>query len=319
MKKNNKQLISIIVPCYNEEEAIPIFYTEIEKIREKMKEVDFEYIFVNDGSKDKSIEQMRKLAKKNKCVRYISFSRNFGKEAGMFAGLENAKGDYVAIMDVDLQDPPEMIQKMYEIMQKEDYDCVALHSPEHKGYSIIRKLFTNIWYKLIGKISTTEQVPGARDFRLMKRKMVDAILSLKEYNRYSKGIFSFVGFNTKWIKYEAPDRAVGTTKWSFWKLFKYALEGILAFSTTPLVMSAFIGLILCIVAFVFLIVIIVKTLVWGDPVGGWPSLACIIIFSSGLQLLFLGIIGMYLSKTYLEVKNRPIYIIKETEEDLKEE
>ena len=313
----NKKLISIIVPCYNEEESIPLFYKEIEKVRNKLSEVDFEYIFIDDGSKDKSLEEMRKLALENSCVRYIDFSRNFGKEAGMYAGLEASKGDYVAIMDVDLQDPPEMILDMYKTLTTEDYDCVALHSPDHKDYGFIRKLFTKMWYSLIGKISTTKQVAGARDFRLMKRNMVDAIISMKEYNRYSKGIFSFVGYKTKWIKYETPKRVVGKTKWSFWKLFKYALEGILAFSTTPLVMAAVLGLILCFIAFVAIIVIIVKTIVWGDPVGGWPSLACIIIFTSGLQLLFLGIIGMYLSKTYLEVKERPIYFIRETEKDLK--
>lgn len=315
--KKSKKLISIIVPCYNEEESIPLFYKEIEKVRKKISEADFEYIFINDGSKDKSLEEMRKLALENSCVRYIDFSRNFGKEAGMYAGLEASKGDYVAIMDVDLQDPPEMLIDMYNTLETEDYDCVALHSPDHKDYSIIRKMFTKMWYSLIGKISTTKQVAGARDFRLMKRKMVDAIINMKEYNRYSKGIFSFVGYKTKWIKYETPKRVAGKTKWSFWKLFKYALEGILAFSTTPLVMAAVFGLILCFVALAAIIVIIVKTLVWGDPVDGWPSLACIIIFTSGLQLFFLGIIGMYLSKTYLEVKNRPIYFVRETEEDLK--
>jgi glycosyltransferase involved in cell wall biosynthesis len=313
----NKKLISIIVPCYNEEESIPLFYKEIEKVRNKLTEVDFEYIFIDDGCKDNSLGEIRELARKNSCVRYISMSRNFGKEAGMYAGLEASKGDYVAIMDVDLQDPPEMILDMYKTLTTEDYDCVALHSPDHKDYGFVRKLFTKMWYSLIGKISTTKQVAGARDFRLMKRKMVDAIISMKEYNRYSKGIFSFVGYKTKWIKYETPKRVAGKTKWSFWKLFKYALEGILAFSTTPLVMAAVFGLILCFIAFVAIIVIIVKTLVWGDPVGGWPSLACIIIFTSGLQLFFLGIIGMYLSKTYLEVKNRPIYFVRETEEDLK--
>ena len=317
MKKTEKDLITIIVPCYNEEETLPLFYKEIIKVSKKMKAVDFEFLFVNDGSKDRTLEIIKEYSNKDLRVRYISFSRNFGKEAAMIAGLEYSRGDYVAIMDADLQDPPEMIIKMYDIIQNEKYDCVALHSPKHKGYSLLRKIFTNIFYKLVGKISTTSQIPGARDFRLMKRKMVDAIISMKEYNRYSKGIFSFVGFDTKWIEYEAPDRVAGNTKWSFWKLFKYAIEGIVAFSTTPLVISAVIGLLLCFLAFIFLIIIIVKTLVWGDPVGGWPSLACIIIFSSGLQLLFLGIIGMYLSKTYLEVKQRPIYIIKETEKDIR--
>lgn len=311
-----KEKISIVVPCYNEEESLPIFYKEIDKVSKEMKNVEFEFIFVNDGSKDKTLSILRDMSKKDKRVRYISFSRNFGKEAGMYAGLSNVTGDYAAIMDADMQDPPEMVKMMYETIQEEGYDCVALCSPSHEGYSFIRKFFTNCWYKLIGAISSTPQVPGARDFRLMKRKMVDAIVDIGEYNRYSKGIFSFVGFDTKWIDYKAPDRVAGETKWNFWKLFKYALEGILAFSTTPLVMSAFIGIVFCIIAFIAIIFIIIKTLAWGDPVSGWPSLACLIIFMGGLQLFFFGIMGMYLSKTYLEVKKRPIYISKETEEDL---
>ena len=312
----SKEKISIIVPCYNEEDALPIFYNEIDKVSKDMGNVSFEFLFINDGSKDKTLDILKEISKKDKRVRFISFSRNFGKEAGMYAGLENATGDYVAIMDADMQDPPEMVKKMYAIIQEDDYDCVALYTKNHKDYSFIRKFFTKCWYKLIGMISSTPQVPGARDFRLMKRKMVDAIVSMREYNRYSKGIFSFVGFKTKWIDYTAPGRVAGVTKWSFWKLFKYALEGILAFSTTPLVISAFIGLIFCLIAFISIIVIIAKTLIWGDPVGGWPSLACIIIFIGGIQLFFFGVMGMYLSKLYLEVKKRPIYIIKETENDL---
>lgn len=312
-----KEKISIIVPCYNEEESLPIFYEEINKVSHKLKNVEFEFLFINDGSKDKTIDILRKLSKTDNRVRYISFSKNFGKEAGMYAGLENATGNFVAVMDADMQDPPEMIVEMYKSMKEENYDCIALCSPSHEGYSKIRKFFTNCWYKLIAKISATPQVPGARDFRLMNRRMVDAIVSMAEYNRYSKGIFSFVGFDTKWIEYTAPDRVAGESKWSFWKLFKYALEGILAFSTTPLVLSALIGILFCLIAFIAIIVIIIKTIIYGDPVGGWPSLACIIIFVSGVQLFFLGIIGMYLSKTYLEVKKRPIYIIKETEQDLK--
>ena len=315
MKK--KELISLIVPCYNEEESLPLFYKATEKLMKKMSFADFELIFINDGSKDKTLEILRQLAKKDKRVRYISFSRNFGKEAGMFAGLENSKGDYVAIMDADMQDPPEMVEKMYEIITEEDYDCAALYTKTHSDYTFMRKVLTKCWYKLIGAISDTEQIPGARDFRLMKRKMVDAIVSMKEYNRYTKGIFPFVGFETKWIDYETPDRAAGKSKFNFIKLFKYAMEGILAFSTTPLVISAFVGLLFCIVAAISIVFIVIKTLLFGDPVGGWPSLACILIFVSGVQLLFLGVIGMYLSKTYLEVKNRTIYIIKETEEDIK--
>lgn len=309
----SKEKISIIVPCYNEEEALPIFYKEINRVSKEMKSVDFEFLFINDGSRDKTLDILRDLSKKDKRVRFISFSRNFGKEAGMYAGLENATGDYVAIMDADMQDPPEMVKTMYDSIQNEGYDCVALYTKNHKDYSFIRKFFTKCWYKLIGMISSTPQVPGARDFRLMKRKMVDAIISMGEYNRYSKGIFSFVGFNTKWIDYTAPGRVAGVTKWSFWKLFKYALEGILAFSTTPLILAALVGLIFCLLAFFVIVFIIVKTLVWGDPVSGWPSLACIVIFVGGLQLFFFGIMGMYMSKLYLEVKKRPIYIISETE------
>lgn len=312
-----KEKISIIVPCYNEEESLPIFYKEIDKISKEMKEVIFEFLFINDGSRDKTLEILRNMAKKDDRVRYISFSRNFGKEAGMWAGLENATGDYVAIMDADMQDPPSKIKEMYNILvTEEDYDCVGLYTVNHKDYSFFRKLCTNIWYKIIAKISNNRQVPGVRDFRLMRRPMVNAVLEMKEYNRYTKGIFSFVGFNTFWIEFETGDRVAGTSKYSFWKLFKYAIEGIVSFSTTPLVLSALIGLLFCLVAFILLIVIIVKTLVWGDPVSGWPSLACIVVFFSGIQLFFLGIIGIYLSKTYLEVKKRPIYIVKETEKDL---
>lgn len=315
MRSMKKEKISIVVPCYNEEESLPIFYQEITKIAKEMKKVDFEFVFINDGSKDKTLSILRDLSKKDERVRYISLSRNFGKEGGMYAGLENATGDYIAIMDADMQDPPEMIKIMYHDIKEQGYDCVALCSPKHKNYGILRRFLTSCWYKIIGKISSTPQVPGAREFRLMKRKMVNAILSMKEYNRYSKGIFSFVGFNTKWIEYEAPDRVAGKSKYSIIKLFKYALEGILAFSTTPLVISAVVGLIFCLIAFIAIIVIIVKTLIFGDPVGGWPSLACMIMFVSGVQLFFLGVIGMYLSKLYLEVKKRPIYITSETEKD----
>lgn len=313
----SKEKISIIVPCYNEEESLPIFYKEIDKISKEMKVVDFEFLFINDGSRDKTLSILRDMAKKDKRVRYISFSRNFGKEAGMWAGLENANGDYVAIMDADMQDPPSKVKEMYDILSKDkEYDCVGLYTIDHKDYSFFRKICTNIWYKLIAKISNNRQVPGVRDFRLMRRQMVDAILEMKEYNRYTKGIFSFVGFNTKWLEFKTGDRVAGTSKFNFWKLFKYALEGIVSFSTAPLVLSAIIGVIFCFIAFVAILVIIIKTLAFGDPVSGWPSLACIIIFVSGVQLFFLGVIGMYLSKTYLEVKKRPIYIVKETEKDV---
>lgn len=306
--------ISIIVPCYNEEEAMPIFYEEIVKVAKEMKKVDFEFIFVNDGSQDKTLEVARELHQKDERVRYVSFSRNFGKEAGMLAGLEAARGDYVAIMDVDLQDPPYLIKDMYNIIKEEDYDCVATRRVSRKGEPPIRSFFARCYYKLINKISKTEIVDGARDFRLMTRQMVDSILELKEYNRYSKGIFSWVGYDTKWLEYENVERVAGTTKWSFWKLFLYSLESIIAFSTVPLSIAAVVGVLFCLIAFILIIFVIVKTLTVGDPVAGWPSLVCIIFLVSGIQLFCLGIIGQYLAKTYLETKNRPIYIVKETEE-----
>lgn len=307
--------ISIVVPCYNEEEAIPIYYKEMSKIVKKMDKVSFELIFVDDGFKDKTLEVLKELSKKDKKVRFISFSRNFGKEAGIFAGLEYATGDYVATMDVDLQDPPYLLEEMFNSLETTDYDCVASRSVSRNGYSFFRKIFTKWFYGIIAKISKTEMVDGARDFRLMKRKMVDAIISLKEYNRYSKGIFSWVGFKTKWITFENQERVAGTTKWNFWKLFVYAIDGIVGFSTKPLILSTLIGIILCAIAFIYMIFIIVKTLMYGDPATGWPSLTCILLFTSGIQLLCTGIIGEYLAKTYLETKNRPIYIIRETEND----
>jgi len=306
--------ISIIVPCYNEEEAVPIFYEEIVKVAKNMKKVDFEFIFVNDGSKDRTLDVARQLHEKDERVRYVSFSRNFGKEAGMLAGLEAARGDYVAIMDVDLQDPPHLIEEMYETLKIEDYDCVATRRVSRDGEPPIRSFFARCYYKLINKISKTEIVDGARDFRLMTRQMVDSILELKEYNRFSKGIFSWVGYNTKWLEYKNVERVAGTTKWSFWKLFLYSLESIVAFSTVPLSIAAVMGILFCLIAFIMIIFIVVKTLTVGDPVAGWPSLVCIIFFVSGVQLFCLGVIGQYLAKTYLEVKNRPVYIIKETEE-----
>lgn len=310
--------ISIVVPCYNEEESLPLFYKEVNKVTETMKEkAEFEFVFVNDGSKDNTLEELRNLARKDKRVRYISFSRNFGKEAGMLAGLENATGDYITTMDADLQDPPTLLEEMFDTLESGEYDCCATKSTNRKGYSFLRKTFTKWFYDIIGKISKTEMVPGARDFRLMTRQMVDAIISMREYNRYSKGLFSFVGFKTKWIDFEIEDRAAGTSKFNFWKLFSYAIEGIVAFSTAPLVFAALVGVIFCFIAFILIIFIIVKTLVWGDPVGGWPSMACILFFVGGIQLFCTGIIGEYLAKTYLETKHRPVYIVKETEKDLK--
>ena len=309
--------ISVVVSCYNEEKALPLFYEEMERVRKKDFEgiVEFEYIFVNDGSKDNTLKIIKELNQKDPKVRYISFSRNFGKEAAMYAGLEAAEGDYVTLMDADLQDPPALLKQMYDAIKNEGYDSVGTRRVTRKGEPPIRSFFARMFYKIINKMSNIEMVDGARDYRLMKRQVVDSIISLKEYNRYSKGLFSFVGFDTKWIEYENVERVAGETKWSFWKLFKYALEGITAFSTTPLIFSSIVGLIFCLVAFIAIIFIKVKTLVYGDPTAGWPSMACIIVFVSGIQLFTIGIIGQYLSKTYLEVKKRPIYIIKETEKD----
>lgn len=309
--------ISLVVPCYNEQEVIEIFYAEISKVKREFKNVVFEIIFVNDGSKDNTLNLMRKLSK-NKDVRYLSFSRNFGKEAAMYAGLEASTGDYVAIMDADLQDPPFLLKEMYDILETGEYDSVATRRVSRKGEPIIRSFFARMYYKLINKISKTEIVDGARDFRLMTRQMVNSVLSLKEYNRFSKGIFSWVGYRTKWLEYENVERVAGTSKWSFFKLFLYSLESIVAFSTVPLSIASVMGILFCFIAFILIILIIVRTLVYGDPTSGWPSTVCIMFFIGGIQLLCLGIMGQYLSKTYLEVKKRPIYIVAETEKDTKD-
>lgn len=310
-----KKILSIIVPCYNEEQALPFFYQEIDKVSKELKELNFEFIFVNDGSKDKTLEVLKEYHQKDKRVKYLSFSRNFGKEAAMYAGLEHAKGDYVTIMDADLQDPPSLLKEMYQLTEKEGYDCVGTRRVTRKGEPPIRSFCARLFYKLINRLSKVEMVDGARDYRFMNRKMVNAILELKEYNRYSKGLFSFVGFKTKWLEYENINRVAGETKWSFWKLFIYALDGITAFSTVPLVLSAVLGLVFCLISFIMIIAIIIKTLVYGDPVSGWPSLVCIIFLCSGVQLFCMGIIGQYLSKTYLETKKRPIYIIGESSDE----
>ena len=308
--------ISIVVPCHNEEASIPLFYKTVNEITETMKKkADFEFIFVNDGSTDKTLHELRNLADKDQRVHYISFSRNFGKESAMYAGLESSTGDYVTTMDADLQDPPSLLEEMFTILETEEYDCVATQSTNRKGYSFLRKFFTKWFYKVIGKISSIEMVPGARDFRLMTRQMVDAVLSMQEYNRYSKGLFSFVGFDTKWIEFEIEERVAGKTNFNFGKLFSYAVEGIVAFSTAPLVFAAIVGFVFCLIAVILITIIITKTLIWGDPVGGWPSMACIMFLVGGVQLFCTGFIGEYLSKTYLETKKRPIYIIKETEKN----
>lgn len=305
------EVISIIIPCYNEEDSIPLIYNELKKVSNNMK-YDFEFIFVNDGSIDNSLSVLKKLSAKDKQVKYIYFSRNFGKEAAMYAGLSKSKGDYVTIMDADLQDPPSLLPEMLRLIKEEGYDSVSTRRVSRKGEPKIRSFFARKFYKIINKLSKIEMVDGARDYRLMTRQMVNSILELKEYNRYSKGLFSFVGFNTYWLEYENVERVAGETKWSFWGLVKYAIEGIVAFSTLPLSIASLMGFIFCFVSFILIIIIIIKTLIFGDPTSGWPSLVCIIFFVSGIQLFCLGIIGKYLSKTYLETKNRPIYIIKES-------
>ncbi len=309
--------ISVIVPCYNEEESLPSFYKEMQNVMEKMKENDFEIMFINDGSKDKTIEILRDFANNDSRVRFISFSRNFGKEAAILAGLQNVTGDYVTLMDADLQDPPAKLIEMYEILQKENLDIVGLKTNNHKNYGFMRKFLTFCYYKIIGLLSSVPMSPNERDYRLMTRQVVDAILKLTEYNRYSKGLFNFVGFDTLWLTYDAPNRAHGKTKFNFSKLFSYAIDGIVGFSTRPLLISSFVGMLFCLIALIMIIVIITKTVIWGDPVSGWPSLACIIIFVSGIELFFLGVMGEYLAKIYLETKHRPIYIVKETEKDQK--
>lgn len=307
------KLCSCIVPCFNEEEVIPLYYEEMQKVRKQEEgKIDFEIIFIDDGSKDKTLEVIKKLSEQDECIHYVSFSRNFGKEAAMYAGFEHANGEYVVTMDVDLQDPPHLIPEMIRCIEEEGYDSVATRRVTRKGEPPIRSFFARRFYGLINKITDADIVDGARDFRMMKRDMVNAILSMPEYNRFTKGIFGWVGFKTKWIEFENVERAAGETKWSFWKLFRYALEGIIAFSTVPLTIVSLIGVIVCIIAFLFLLFVVIRATIFGDPVAGWPSLICVISFLSGIQLLGIGVVGMYLSKTYLETKKRPIYIKKES-------
>ena len=309
------KLLSVIVPCYNEQENISDFYDELMK-NEKFfheQDVEIEVIFVNDGSKDETVAEVKKLHNKDERVHLINFSRNFGKEAGMYAGLQKSKGDYVVVMDCDLQDPPALLPEMYRAIAEEGYDSVATRRVDRKGEPPIRSFFARQFYKIINRMSNAEIVDGARDYRLMTRQFVDSILSLEEYNRFSKGIFGWVGFNTKWLEFENVERKKGETKWSFWKLFLYALDGIVAFSTAPLAMASIFGVLFCVLAFIFIIFIVVRQLVFGDPNNtvGWASTICIISLVSGVQLFCLGILGQYLSKTYLEVKKRPMFIIKE--------
>lgn len=308
-------LITVVVPCYNEEPALPFFYEEFCKVSAQMVRQQFELICVDDGSRDGTLRVLKELAEKDKRVKYLSFSRNFGKEAAIYAGLEASHGDYVAIMDADLQDPPALLPEMYRAVTEEEYDSAATRRVTRKGEPPIRSFFARMFYRIMNKISDTDLVDGARDYRLMSRKFVNAVLSMKEYNRFSKGLFGWVGFKTKWVEFENVERVAGETKWSFFKLLLYAIDGIVAFSTTPLVISTIMGLIFSTVAFIFLVVIIARKLIFGDPVQGWASTASLILFIGGIQMLLLGIQGQYLSKTYLETKNRPVYIIGQTNLD----
>lgn len=311
------RLLSVVVPCYNEEEAIPYFYDEMVKtmdvFKEKYPDVAFELLFIDDGSTDRTMDVIRGLKEKDERVHFVSFSRNFGKEAGIYAGLSHAKGDHVVLMDADLQDPPSLLPELYAAVTEEGYDSAATRRVTRKGEPPIRSLFARIFYKLINKMSRTEIVDGARDYRIMSRRMADSIVEMCEYNRFTKGIYGWVGFKTKWIAYENIERVAGETKWSFWKLLMYSIEGITAFSTAPLRLASFVGFFFTLLAFVMIVFIVVRKLVSGDPTPGWPSMACIIVFIGGVQLFCIGILGEYLSKTYLETKKRPIYIVKEEE------
>lgn len=309
---DKKELITVIVPCYNEQESVELFYREMNTVMQRMKEQDFELIFVDDGSKDQTLSIVKNLSDKDCRVKYLSFSRNFGKESAIYAGLEHAHGDYVVLMDADLQDPPKLLPEMFRYVKEEGYDSVATRRVTRKGEPVIRSFFARQFYKIMNRISSTDIVDGARDYRLMNRKFVNALLELKEYNRFSKGLFGWVGFKTKWLEYENVNRVAGETKWSFWKLLLYSIEGIVAFSTMPLLIAAVTGIIFCCLAMIFVIVIIVRTIIFDDPVSGWPSMVCIMLFLGGLQLFCIGILGEYFAKIYMEVKNRPKYLLEET-------
>ncbi len=306
------KLLSVIVPCYNEEENVRDFYDELFKNAAffQNNEIEVELLYIDDGSRDKTAEEVRKLRDEDARVHLVSFSRNFGKEAAIYAGLQKAKGDLVVLMDADLQDPPSLLPEMYGYIEA-GYDSVATRRVTRKGEPVLRSFFARMFYRLMNRISRTEIVDGARDYRLMTRQVVDAILAMTEYNRFTKGIFGWVGYETKWLEYENVERRKGETKWSFWKLFLYSLEGIVAFSTAPLTIAVVMGTLFCVLAFAMIIFIIARTLLFGDPTSGWPSLVCIILLVSGVQLFCLGILGQYLSKTYMEVKKRPIYLVKE--------
>ena len=304
--------VTLIVPCYNEEASLPIFYDAVCEVAKEISQYALTMLFVNDGSKDRTLSILRELAGKDERVRYLSFSRNFGKEAAMYAGFCNAKGDYVCVMDADMQDPPALLPQMLTILETGEYDSVATRRVSRDGEPPIRSFFARMFYKLINRISDADIVDGARDFRLMKREMVDAIVSMCEYNRFSKGIFGWIGFRTKWLPYKNVERVAGETKWSFWKLFKYSIDGIVNFSQAPLSIASFSGMLFTLIAFFMVLFVIVRKLIFGDPVAGWASTVCIILFIGGIQLLCMGIIGQYLAKTYMEVKKRPHYIIAES-------
>ena len=306
--------ISIIVPCFNEEESLPLFYAEMEKIKSQIDD-NFEYIFVNDGSKDRTLQVLRDLNQVDKSVHYLSFSRNFGKEAALYAGLKHATGDLVTVMDADLQDPPELLLTMKSMLEKNpDLDCVGTRRTTRDGEPPIRSFFAKMFYKLINRISQVEMVDGARDFRFMRRQMVDAILEVSEYNRFSKGIFAWVGFRTEYLEYKNVERVAGKTSWSFWQLLNYSLEGIINFSDAPLTIAFLGGVAACLLAFFLIMIVIVRTLIFGDPTSGWPSMVSIILFLGGFQLLTIGILGKYIGKIFMETKKRPIYVIKEKSE-----
>lgn len=304
--------LTLIVPCYNEEAALPVFCERVDAVVSALPQVEAEFLFVDDGSTDATLPFLRALAERDRRVRYLSFSRNFGKEAAMYAGLQAATGDLVAILDADLQDPPELLEEMLPLIRSGQYDCVAVRRVTRKGEPAIRSLFARAFYRLINKVSRTQIVDGARDYRLMTRQMVDSILQLTEVNRFSKGIFSWVGYRTHWLEVENAQRAAGQTKWSFFKLCLYAMDGIIAFSTAPLAIASVLGLAFCVIAFIAIIFVIVRQLIWGGSAFGWPSMVCILLFVTGIQLFCIGILGQYLSKTYLEVKRRPIYILRES-------
>lgn len=307
--------VNLIVPCYNEAEALPLFKNELNKVIQTLDQYTFEIFLINDGSTDTTLSVMKEICDTDSHYKYISFSRNFGKEAAMYAGFCNSDGDYAAIMDADMQDPPALLPDMLHCLETEDYDSVATRRVSRIGEPKIRSFFARNFYKLINKISDADVVDGARDFRLMKREMIDSIVAMCEYNRFSKGIFGWIGFKTKWLEYENVNRIAGETKWSFWGLFKYAVDGIINFSETPMSLASGLGIFLTIFSFLMVIFIIIRKEIFGDPVAGWPSLACIIIFIAGLQFLCMGIMGKYIAKTYLEVKNRPHYIVSETNKD----